>query len=229
MKICRTHSWTLSYREAVALQQKLAKGVRICRPPKMRLIGGTDVSYDLTTRRFCAAIVIWDCATQKVVETARASGISKFPYIPGLLSFREIPTLLDAFENLQTRPDGIICDGQGIAHPRRFGLASHLGLLLKIPTVGCAKSRLIGTHKKVGNERGSWAWLLDETVEGGREKIGIVLRTRAGVRPLYVSPGHLIDFSVSRELVLACAIRYRLPEPVRIAHLTVAKSLFLDR
>jgi deoxyribonuclease V len=136
-----------------------------------------------------------------------------FPYIPGLLSFREIPAVLTAMKLLLIRPDLLLCDGQGIAHPRRLGIAAHLGMLLDIPSIGVAKSRLIGTHDELPKEKGASVPLMDKS-----EQIGIVLRTRTHVKPLYISPGHCVSIETARELVMKCVTRYRLPETTRLAH-----------
>jgi deoxyribonuclease V len=148
-----------------------------------------------------------------VVESAGVRAKARFPYVPGYLSFREIPPLLEAFAKLEAVPDLIICDGQGRAHPRRFGLACHLGVLLDLPTLGCAKSRLIGEHREPGPRRGAHTQLR----EGG-EVIGEVVRTRSGVKPVFVSVGHRVCLETARRTVLRLAVRYRLPEPVRAAH-----------
>jgi deoxyribonuclease V len=177
----------------------------------LRLTHGRATASAEPTTIF-AAIVVWDIATGAVVEETTRIGETRFPYVPGLLSFREAPTLLEAFAALATRPDAVICDGQGIAHPRRFGLACHIGLWLDLPTVGCAKSRLIGAHETLAATRGSKTALVDND-----EVIGAVLRTRTNVNPVFVSPGHRIDFSAATRLVLACATRTRLPEPTRLA------------
>ena len=140
--------------------------------------------------------------------------------MPGLLSFREVPLLVKTFQLLQERPDVVLCDGQGVAHPRRLGLASHLGLWLTLPTVGCAKTRLVGSHGKVGPNKGQYRSLLH-----GEERVGVVLRTRTKVKPLYVSPGHLAEVDSSRRLVMGCCSKYRLPEPIRRAHLEVQRAV----
>jgi deoxyribonuclease V len=149
----------------------------------------------------------------KCREIARVKAEVSYPYIPGLLSFREIPLLLKAFDRLQTQPEVVLCDGQGVAHPHRAGLASHLGLWLNKPTVGCAKTLLVGTHGKVGARRGQYRSLLYRG-----ERVGVVLRTRTKVKPLYVSPGHLAEVDSSRRLVLRCCSKARVPEPIRRAH-----------
>jgi deoxyribonuclease V len=152
-------------------------------------------------------------------EFAKYESNINFPYVPGLLSFREIPLVLEAFQRLQMKPDVVLCDGQGVAHPRRTGLASHLGLWLELPTVGCAKTRLVGSHGKVGPRKGQYRSL---TYHG--EKVGVVLRTRTKVKPIYVSPGHLADVHSSRRLVTRCCLKTRLPEPLRRAHLEAQRA-----
>jgi deoxyribonuclease V len=149
----------------------------------------------------------------EVVETSAAHQMARFPYIPGLFSFRELPPLVRAFEGLEARPDVVLFDGQGIAHPRRLGLASHAGLLLRTPTVGCAKSRLVGEHGVVPDDRGGRSALTHED-----EVVGAAVRTRTGVKPVFVSPGHLVDVDSAVEMVLLTTGRFRLPEPIRLAH-----------
>jgi len=161
-----------------------------------------------------AVVVVMRLGTFEVIEVRRAAMRAAWPYVPGMLSFREAPVVLAAFRQVRTRPDLVLVDGQGRAHPRRMGLASHLGLALGVPTVGCAKSRLIGEMTgELGQARGSRASLVD-----AGERVGTVLRTRAGVRPVYVSVGHRIDLASAERWVLAAAPRYRLPEPARLAH-----------
>jgi deoxyribonuclease V len=159
-----------------------------------------------------AAAVLFRMPGLVPVEQAVVELPTVFPYVPGLLSFRELPAILQALGQLSQRPDLILCDGQGIAHPRRLGVASHLGLLVEIPTIGIGKSRLIGRHDEPGPHKGDWVPLLD-----GEERIGTVLRTRAGVKPLYVSPGHRMDHTQAIEWTLASLGRFRLPEPIRAA------------
>ncbi len=159
------------------------------------------------------AVTLWSLNRGEVTQSTTATAEAALPYIPGLLAFREIPVLLEAFRKLQVRPEAVICDGQGTAHPRGFGIACHLGLYLGIPTVGCGKSRLIGSYTEPGNPKGS---ATDLTHRGRR--IGQVVRTRTGVKPVFVSPGHLVGFDEAVELVLRACSRYRLPEPVRAAH-----------
>lgn len=215
MQLTRLHGWDLSPREGISLQRDLAGQVMLKDrlPAYIRRVAGVDVSYRKHGRQFFAAVVALSFPELEPVETATATSECNFPYVPGLLSFRELPVVLAAFARLGTVPDLVLVDGQGVAHPRRIGLASHLGLWLDLPTIGCAKSRLIGEHAVVGEKRGDWVPLLD-----GAERIGSVVRTRDRVKPMYISPGHLVSMKSSVELVLACTSRYRMPEPTRLAH-----------
>jgi deoxyribonuclease V len=205
------HDWNLTPAEAIALQRKLAK--RVCAAPLpagVRFIAGLDAAF---TRDVCVtAVVLWDIERRAVIEQQTARRPLLFPYIPGLLSFREAPALLAALKKLRQTPDVLMCDGQGIAHPRRFGIACHLGVLTGLPAVGCAKSLLVGEYREPARRRGSRVALTDRG-----ERVGTVLRTRDGVRPLFVSIGHRVDLTSAEELVLRCAVRYRLPEPTRLA------------
>lgn len=210
------HRWSLSAAEATAVQQWLRDRVRLVCAPVPATVAGVDCAFP--DGSVIAVAVAWDVRARRVLETRAARLPDAFPYVPGLLSFREVPAMLAALRRLVTPVGGILCDGQGIAHPRRFGLASHLGLITGLPTVGCAKSRLCGTHREPGRRRGSVARLVD-----GGERIGSVLRTRDGVRPVYVSPGHLCDFESSVAWVLACVDGYRLPEPTRLADRLVSR------
>lgn len=214
MKLPRAlHSWSLSPRQAIALQQQMAGLVSRAKPRRaIRFVAGLDAAFSKDEQRCFSAVVLWDMRTEFVVEQHTATRRLTFPYVPGLLSFREIPTLLAALRKLKRRPDLLMCDGQGLAHPRRFGLACHLGVVCDLPSLGCAKSRLIGIHAAPARVRGSPAALLDH-----RERIGTVLRTQTGIKPVYVSIGHRIDLQTAEEIVLACATRYRLPEPTRLA------------
>ncbi len=214
MKIRSLHSWNLTYRDAADLQARLApRIIRKGGPARLRTVAGADVSYDKGSDLFFAVVLLLEAKTMTVLEEERASGKSPFPYIPGLLSFREAPLLLRAFRKIRARPDLVLIDGQGIAHPRGFGLASHLGLLLDIPTVGCAKSVLVGEFDEPGIEAGDFSKMVYQ-----RKVVGAALRTRRGVCPIYVSPGHKIGLTPSLRHVLSCGRGYRLPEPTRLAH-----------
>jgi deoxyribonuclease V len=217
MNYLKLHPWKIGYARAVAIQDELRR-LLILRPPaqRPRLIAGADASYQKRGDLFVGAVVVYSLNPWRLVEHAAARGRVTFPYIPGLLSFREAPILLRAFAKLEHRPDLIIFDSQGIAHPRRLGLASHMGLLLDAPTIGCAKSRLIGSYREPGRRAGCHAAL---SLEG--ERIGTVLRTRDGVNPVFVSPGHRMDHRSSVRWVLRCCRGYRLPEPTRQAHILV--------
>jgi len=220
MEFADLHDWEMSYRDAVALQRRLAERLVLEVPADFApaTVAGVDVSYEKHGDLFFAGVVVLSFPALEPVVTADALGRVTFPYIPGLLSFRELPVLLKAFRKLPLTPDVILVDGQGIAHPRRLGLASHLGLWLDLPTVGCAKSRLCGEHPEPGRERGDRVPL---THDG--EPVGSVLTTRTGVKPLYISPGHRMDIATADELTLACGGRYRMPEPTRQAHLLTNK------
>jgi deoxyribonuclease V len=215
------HSWKLEPCEAVALQKKLAQRVDVSgKVFNVRLIGGADISVPRGSRIARAAVVVLSYPELDIVEVADCRAELAFPYIPGLLSFREAPLIIDLFGKLSHRPELLIVDGQGIAHPRRLGIASHLGLCLDIPAIGCAKSRLCGEHTAVGEEAGSSV----ELIHNG-EVIGTVLRSRAGSNPLYISAGHKISLENAVWWVKACTRGYRLPEPSRLAHLATGGNL----
>ena len=180
------------------------------------LVAGADVSYDRGSPVLFAAVVVLDAKSLAVVESASTTARATFPYVPGYLSFRELPPLLEAFAKLRARPDLVVCDGHGRAHPRRFGFACHLGVALDLPAIGVAKSRLVGEHAEPGPRRGAHVALRD-----GGERIGEVVRTQAGVAPVYVSVGHRVSLPTARRLVLRFAPRFRLPEPTRAAHAEV--------
>lgn len=214
MRIIRQHDWQLSPREAMALQARLACQVsRKYNLSTLDLVAGVDISVNRWAKTGKAAVVVLNFPDLQIVEVKTITDSICFPYVPGLLSFREAPLILAACEELNTEPDIIMVDGQGIAHPRRLGLAAHLGLCLDVPTIGCAKSRLCGSYEEPGNESGDFAELQDED-----EIIGAVLRTRPSVKPLYISIGHKIDLTTSIKIVLDCCCGYRLPEPTRLAH-----------
>jgi deoxyribonuclease V len=203
---------SLSPAEAIALQKRLARRVeRADRLGPVRHVCGVDVHYFDGMAQAAAAVYSFPQLERRAQAVAREP--VSFPYIPGLLSFREIPAALAALAALPLAPDLILCDAQGIAHPRRCGLASHLGLLARTPSVGVAKTRLVGEHRAPPARRGAWAPLTDRG-----QRIGAVLRTRAGVKPLYVSVGHRVSLATALRYVMACTTRYRIPEPLRWAH-----------
>jgi deoxyribonuclease V len=213
------HSWDVDYQEAVSIQNTLKEELVLHDRVKIgpvNVIAGADISYSRGSDLFFAAVVLLSYPDMQPIEEVHAVARVSFPYIPGLLSFREGPVLLKAFENMKQAPDLVIFDGQGIAHPRGVGLASHLGLFLDIPAIGCAKSRLCGEHREPGPLPGDHEDLLYQG-----QVIGAVLRTKARVRPVFVSPGHLISLERAREVTLKCCRGYRLPEPIRQAHLAV--------
>lgn len=208
------HPWDLTPGEAIRLQKQLAGQVDTQTPipiDAVTLVGGVDVSVKNNVSR--AAIVVLTFPGLELVEAVTSILPTPFPYISGLLSFREGAVILAAHAKLTHHPDAYIFDGQGIAHPRRIGIASHIGLWWDAPTVGCGKTRLTGLHGEVGPEKGDWAALVHRG-----EPVGMTLRTRANVKPVFVSPGHRATLDTARELVLRCTTRYRLPEPIRAAH-----------
>jgi deoxyribonuclease V len=221
MRVNALHGWEVSIARAKEIQLSLAKMVvtenEAINP---RLVAGIDISAPDAQGIARGAVVILRYPEFSMVEVEIVEGKITFPYIPGLLSFRESPLILAACEKLYNVPDLILIDGQGIAHPRRLGLASHVGLFLDLPTVGCAKSILCGQHRPVGEEAGSHAELFDNG-----ELVGAALRTKSGVKPIYVSVGHKIDLASALQWVIKCCCGYRLPEPTRLAHLAAGGML----
>lgn len=215
MQLAIEHPWNLIPGEAIRLQRQLAERVeRVDRlPARINTVAGVDVGFEAAGRVTRAAVVVLSFPDLTPVCQAVARRPTEFPYVPGLLSFRELPAVLEALAKLPELPDVILCDGQGLAHPRRFGIACHLGVLLDRPTVGVGKTRLVGSHAEPGPEKGDWTPLSDRG-----EVIGAVLRTRPGVKPLYISSGHRVGLETAVGLVLACTGRYRLPETTRGAH-----------
>ena len=215
LRLHHAHPWEVSPQEAIAIQQRLRRFVRLedDLPDPVATVAGIDVGFKNAGSVTRAAVAVLDYPSMALKEQAVAEMPTRFPYIPGLLSFREIPAVLKALEDLSHLPDLLLCDGQGIAHPRRFGIASHLGVLLDHPTIGVGKTRLVGSHDPVPEDRGTWVPLKDKD-----EIIGAVVRTRRGVKPLYVSPGHRVSIEGAVKWVLACTTRYRLPETTRWAH-----------
>ena len=215
MKYLNLHSWEVNPREAIQLQKELKKKISLKKSfNKVKIVAGADVSY--YKNNMIAGIVILKFPQLEIIEKKSSLSPVNFPYIPGFLTFREGPSLLEALKKIKIEPDVILFDGQGIAHPRRMGIATHLGLFLDKPTIGCAKSRLSGKYTSVGEEKGDYTLLKE-----GEEILGAVLRTRRKVKPIFVSPGHKIDLSNSIEIVLKCIVKYRLPLPVREAHIFV--------
>lgn len=214
MRIHPRHAWDVTAEEAVALQRRLSAEIAIDRPidlAAVRLVAGVDVS--VKDGQSQAAVVVATFPDFRAIETALARRPTPFPYVPGLLSFREGPVLEAAFARLKALPDVFLFDGQGTAHPRRLGIACHLGLWLERPTIGCGKTRLIGRFGPLAEEKGAIAPLIDRG-----ETIGAAVRTRARANPLFVSPGHRADLAGAVALTLACCPRYRIPEPIRLAH-----------
>ena len=217
MKIRQLHPWNVSPREAVEIQKRLRslidiKGLSV----PIRYVAGTDVSCSRKSDALWAGIVVFSYPDLNKVEERWIKGRADFPYIPGLLSFRELPAIINTIKQLKSSPDLILCDGQGIAHPRGMGLASHLGLLLDMPTIGCAKSLLWGTFSMIGDKKGDYAYLWHRS-----RIIGSALRSRTGVKPVFISPGNNINLEESMKIVIECCKKYRIPEPIRQAHLMV--------
>lgn len=208
------HRWNLTPAEAIALQERIRHRVETTdRLGAVRHVAGVDVGFERDGTVTRAAVAVLTFPGLEPADFAVARRPTRFPYVPGLLSFREIPAALEALARLRLAPDLLLCDGQGIAHPRRVGLASHLGLAADIPSIGVAKTRLIGGHGDVPERKGGWSPLLDDG-----EVIGAVLRTRGGVKPVYVSTGHRVCLETAIGFVMACVTRYRLPETTRYAH-----------
>jgi deoxyribonuclease V len=208
------HPWNVTPSQAREIQEALRE--RVVRQDHfgpVRTVGGVDVGFTEGGRVARAAVAVLTFPGLEPLDRAVASRATEFPYIPGLLSFREIPVALEALRRLGRPPDLILCDGQGVAHPRRFGLACHLGLVTGIPCIGAAKSRLVGSHRPLSEAKGSRVALID-----GEETVGAVVRTRTGVAPLFVSIGHRVSLDSAVGFVLACCRRYRLPETTREAH-----------
>lgn len=221
MKIHRFHSWDVTPQEAIQVQEQLrAKVIARGRVPSLTLVAGADAAFDLRAQRIFAAVVVLTFPALKPVETVLHQERLSFPYIPGLLSFREAPALLHAFEKIRHNPDVIFIDGHGLSHPRAAGIACHVGVCLDTPTIGCAKSLLVGTHRAPGLLRGAAAPLHDAN---GRV-IGAVVRARDRVRPIFVSVGHRIGLAQAVRLTLACGKGYRIPEPTRQADLLAERG-----
>jgi deoxyribonuclease V len=208
------HGWNLTPKQAIALQNELRDWVnKVDEVGNVRHVAGVDVGFEANKTITRAAVAVLSFPKLELVEHAIARVPTSFPYVPGLLSFRELPAVLRAFEQLNVQPDLCLVDGHGYAHPRRFGIACHLGVLTGIPTIGVAKSRLIGEYGEVPEQRGAWQPLVHKD-----ETIGAVLRSKINTNPLYISIGHRISLKSAIDWVLACTTRYRLPETTRHAH-----------
>jgi len=217
MVISDLHPWDVTYKEAVKIQKDLKDKVSLKKIDKrIKYVAGLDVSYAKGSNIMWAGVVVLDFPSLNKAEERWSQKKVSFPYIPGLLSFREIPALIDALRKVEIEPDLIFCDGQGIAHPRGLGLASHLGILLNKSTIGCAKSPLVGTYNQVGEHKGNYAYLMHQN-----RIIGAVVRTRSKVKPIFVSPGYRIMVNDCVKFVLETCSKYRIPEPTRQAHLLV--------
>lgn len=216
MKVLELHPWQVSTHEAAEIQKRLRQKIVISpiNFEKIDYVAGADVSFSRYSEDIFAAVVVLSYPELNLIEEATASVKASFPYVPGYLTFREGPALVEAFKKIKTEPDVVIFDGQGIAHPRGFGIASHMGVLLNKPSVGCAKSLLVGKYEEPARTRGSTSRLLDKN----GKQIGLVLRTKDNVSPVFVSIGNRITLEDSVKIVLTCATRYRLPEPTRKAH-----------
>ncbi len=214
MRIARAlHSWSVLPAEAIAIQRRLASRVRPTgRVRRLRLVAGADLAFSKDKSTCIAGVVVWDVKLQEVVERQVVRRAVRFPYVPGLLSFREAPALIAALRKISCEPDAFMFDGQGYAHPRRFGLACHVGVQLERPSFGCAKSVLTGKYDMPDEAFGSISPLVD-----GDECVGMAVRTRQRVKPVYVSVGHRLSLSSAVDITLACCTRYRLPEPTRLA------------
>lgn len=221
MKQAFSHPWPRDERGAILLQEQLAKSVeREDRLGPVRTVAGVDVAYDKHSDKLVAAVVVLDAETLQVVAQASARDVERFPYVPGLFSFRELPALMLALEQLDDKPDLIVCDGQGIAHPRRFGLACHLGLLFDVPTIGCGKTRLLGEEETIERKRGTTGALRD-----GQEIVGSVVCTQDGIKPVYVSTGHRVSLQTACEWIVRLSPNFRLPETTRHADQLVKKIM----
>jgi deoxyribonuclease V len=213
MKIHQRHEWPLNVEEAIAIQNQLrSQVITEDQLGDVQYVAGVDLGFEEDGAISRAAVAVLSFPDLQLQEKAIAKRPTTFPYIPGFLSFREIPAILDALEMVSITPDLIVCDGQGIAHPRRLGIACHLGVLIDIPTIGAAKSLLVGKHDEVPVEKGNW-----QPLRYRGEVVGAVVRSRTGVKPLYVSPGHRISLPTAIDYVLRCTTKYRLPETTRWA------------
>ncbi|MBR2567323.1 MAG: deoxyribonuclease V [Paenibacillus sp.] len=224
MNTLEQHRWNISELEAVNIQQELAqKVIQEDAFNQIHYVAGVDVAYSKSNDKLIAAIVILESESLKLVESVIVEDTVQFPYIPGLFSFRELPPVIKAFEKIKTPPQLVVCDGQGLAHPRRFGLACHLGVLYDIPTIGCGKTKLLGNYNEPEQHRGAQSPLVDNN-----EIIGSVLRTQKNINPIFVSVGHRISLSTACHWILKLSPKYRLPETTRQADQIVNRTLSLQ-
>jgi len=218
MRFVDKNYWLLTPKEAIKLQENLKSLVTTDNKinlKDLKIVAATDVSYYRDSGFGKAVSVLWDYRKEKMIDYTTYTCKISFPYVPGLLSFRECPLIIEALKKLNIEPELIITDGQGIAHPRRMGEATHLGLITQTPTLGCAKSKLFGDYKEPSNKKGSYSILHDN----GGLRIGAVLRTRDNTKPIFISPGYMIDIETSLEVIINLLDRYRIPEPLRMAHI----------
>ncbi|MCD4658354.1 MAG: endonuclease V [Planctomycetes bacterium] len=223
MHINQLHNWDITPSEAFKLQKKLTrriitKNTNKINPNNRLTVAAVDVSYSRIEKVGFADIIVWDTETKEIIEEQTAIGEATFPYIPGLLTFREAPLVLSAISKLKSNIGVFIFDGQGVAHPRSCGLASHLGLFINTPSIGCAKKRLFGSYSEPGAQKGSRSFLYDD-----QHIIGTVLRTKRRCNPLFISVGHMIELETSVEIILKLTDKYRIPEPLRIADINTKK------
>lgn len=227
MEVYPLHSWNVSTSEATEIQHRLRQLIDVNSPldiSRLRVVGAADVSFNKSDNFLYAAVGLFRFSDLEIMDLQLLKKQTQFPYIPGFLSFREIPPLLDIFNRIRVLPDVILCDGQGIAHPRGVGLASHLGLILQRPAVGCAKSLLVGEYHEPAVERGSYSDLIYKN-----ETVGVALRTRRSVKPVFISCGHRITLPGAIEVVLKCTPRFRIPQPIRLVHQAVNEFRREDR
>jgi deoxyribonuclease V len=217
MEIFPLHPWQVSIEEAIRIQKSLVQRICLKKLEKLKKIAAIDVTY--REGEAIAAVLVFSYPELRLLEKRVASSAVQFPYVPGLLTFREGPSIIEAWQRVEKKVDLLMFDGQGIAHPRRMGIATHLGIYLKIPSLGCAKSKLVGRYLPLSDEKGARQPLYD-----GEELVGWVVRTKTHTRPVFVSPGNLIDFDTALEVVSNCSRGYRIPEPLRLAHIFVNKS-----
>jgi deoxyribonuclease V len=214
MEVKEVNQWDLNYKEAVEIQRQLVNKLNFCSyDDTVRFAAAVDVSTSKMSKEIYAAAIVWDSEEKRVIESRFSRGKALFPYIPGLLSFRETPLIAETIKHLKTSPDVILVDGHGYSHPRRMGCACHLGLMVDVPTIGCAKKKLVGNYVEPKKEKFS----VSDLIHNG-EKVGLILRSRSNVKPIFISPGNNIDLPSSLRVVKSLIGKYRIPEPLRQAH-----------